>query len=125
MRQYCRSFVVGLVSLSLSGLPLLSHAGAVSTQAFANNAPQERNAQAVVLEQMDRQDVRAAFVALGVSPEAVEQRLQNLSTSEIATLNARLANMPAGAGVVSIVGVVFIVLLVLELVGVTNIFTAF
>jgi hypothetical protein len=39
-------------------------------------------------------------------------------------LDARIDEMPTGSGVIGIVGAVFVVLLVLELVGVTNIFTA-
>ena len=47
-----------------------------------------------------------------------------LSAAELAQLDGRLDQLPAGAGIVEVVGVVFVVLLILELVGVTDIFTA-
>ena len=37
-------------------------------------------------------------------------------------MSAQLDNMPAGSSVLVVVGIVFVVLLVLELVGVTDVF---
>jgi hypothetical protein len=38
-------------------------------------------------------------------------------------LQGRIADLPAGAGVIEVIGIVFVILLILELIGVTNIFT--
>ncbi len=91
--------------------------------------------QAIALEQraqilsaletkLKEEELRTAMLSLGVSPEQVESRLAALSDAELAQLNTRLNELPAGAGAVELIGVVFIVLLVLELVGVTDVFTA-
>ena len=45
-----------------------------------------------------------------------------LSDSELVQLSENIDQAPAGAGVVEVVGIVFIVLIILELVGVTDIF---
>ena len=71
-----------------------------------------------------RDDVREQFVARGVSPEEVDARVAAMSTEELQLLSAELDELPAGGGVFAVIGVVFVVLLILELVGVTNIFTA-
>jgi hypothetical protein len=61
---------------------------------------------------------------LGVSPESAQSRIASLTNEELRMLEQRIDSLPAGGdGVFVLVGVVFVVLLVLELVGVTNIFT--
>jgi hypothetical protein len=47
-----------------------------------------------------------------------------LSDAELAYLNGEIDQLPAGGNVVAVIGVVFIVLLILDLVGVTNVFTS-
>lgn len=69
-----------------------------------------------------REDVRAQLEALGVAPAEAAERAARLSPTELATLQQRIDALPAG-GIVEVIGVVFVVLLVLELVGVTNVFT--
>ncbi len=77
------------------------------------------------LEQaLAREDVRAQLLDMGVSPDEVQARIAALSPSELASLNQRIAELPAGAGAIGVLGVVFLVLLVLELLGVTDVFKA-
>lgn len=72
-----------------------------------------------------RDEVRRQFAEMGVSPELAEQRVAALSDAEAELLAQRIEQLPAGAGVIELVGAVFIVLLILELVGVINIFSKF
>ena len=67
-------------------------------------------------------DVRAQLVTLGVAPEVVDARIAALSPDEQQLLKERLGELPAGGDVLAIIGVVFVVLLILELVGVIDIF---
>jgi hypothetical protein len=77
-------------------------------------------------ELLVREDVRGQLVQLGIDPGVAEQRVNALTPTEIARLQPQLESLPAGGdGLLVVVGVVFIVLLILELVGVTNIFTNF
>lgn len=71
-----------------------------------------------------RDDVTQQLKKYGVDPVDVQARVAALTDEEIGQLNSQIDNLPAGAGVVWIVGAVFVVLLILELVGVTNVFTA-
>lgn len=57
----------------------------------------------------------------GVAPEMVRERMAALSDAELQKLAASMETDPAG-GVLVVIGVVFVVLIILELVGVTNIF---
>jgi hypothetical protein len=65
--------------------------------------------------------VASQLVAWGVAPEMVQERMAALSDAELQQLAANMETDPAG-GVLVVIGVVFVVLLILELVGVTNIF---
>ena len=68
-----------------------------------------------------KDEVAAQLAAWGVAPEAVAQRLAALSDVELQQLAASMGNDPAG-GVLVVIGVVFVVLIILEVLGVTNIF---
>lgn len=68
-----------------------------------------------------RDDVREAMARLGVDPADADARVAALSDAELMQLQGQLDQLPAG-GVLAVIGVVFVVLLILELVGVTNIF---
>jgi hypothetical protein len=67
--------------------------------------------------------VRSQLVAMGVDPADAVKRVAALSDGELATLDAQLADLPAGGdGVLAVLGIVLVVLLILELTGVTDIF---
>jgi len=66
--------------------------------------------------------VQEQLELLGIDPQSAQKRLASLTAEEIALLNQRLHEMPAGAGALEVIGVVFLVLLILELVGAINIF---
>ncbi|RZO83692.1 MAG: hypothetical protein EVA65_13010 [Oceanococcus sp.] len=119
-----QAFLAGLISVCAACMPLAVHANAVSTLEFLADAPQSDLHQQVT-QRLQSEELYQAMVAMGVEPLEVEQRVAALSQDELAQLNAKLDELPAGSGVVEVVGLVFIVLMILELVGVTNIFTAF
>lgn len=65
--------------------------------------------------------VASQLAAWGVAPEMVRERMAAMSDVELQQLAANMETDPAG-GVLVVIGVVFVVLVILELVGVTNIF---
>jgi hypothetical protein len=69
-----------------------------------------------------RTEVRDRLEQLGVDPVAANERIAALSDRELEQLAADLDNLPAGGSLLGVVGIVFIVLLILELVGVIDIF---
>jgi hypothetical protein len=72
-----------------------------------------------------RDEVRRQFTKWGVEPAQVEARVAALTDEELRALAQKVDSMPAGAGVVEVIGIVFIVLLILELVGAIDIFKKF
>ena len=71
---------------------------------------------------LTQESVQRSLQALGVAPEQARARVQSLTGEELDQLATRLDELPAGGGALEVIGIVFLVLLVLELVGVTNIF---
>ena len=71
-----------------------------------------------------REDVREQLMAMGVAPETAQQRIAALTETEIELLQQQLDNLPAGGdSILIIIGIVFLVPLILDLTGVTNVFT--
>jgi hypothetical protein len=119
-----KRFSVTLVSVSLlaGGHVLPAAADIVGTDRAM--AAQERQTLTDRLRSvLTREDVARELERYGVDPVEARERVASLTDAELARVAPHLDQLPAGAGVVEVVGIVFVVLLILELVGVTNVFT--
>ena len=117
-----RSIVMLLVlSMSLLGLPAVGIAAPIGTDTLIQLDQRDELLSSIQAE-LARDEVRAEFLARGVSPAEVDARVAALSTEELRQLKLQIDELPAG-GLLAVIGVVFVVLLILELVGVTNVFT--
>ncbi len=66
--------------------------------------------------------VQSQLVEMGVDPVDARQRLDNMTDEEILAFSSKMDDMPAGSGVVGALVFVFLVLLVTDLLGYTNVF---
>ena len=118
-----RAWVVRAVSISMVclGFAQVAPAGMISTsQVVESEARVESLSRIEVL--LAREDVANQMVALGVQPQQVMERLNAMTTAELLELESRFDEQVAGGDALGIIGAVFLVLLILELVGVTDIF---
>ena len=100
----------------------VANAGVIGTQTALDQ--QARTAQVAQVQALLAQDaVQEQMIALGVDPAAAQARVASLTDAELAQMQGQLEELPAGGGVLAVLGIVFVVLLVLELLGVTNVFT--
>ncbi|MEE8226780.1 MAG: PA2779 family protein [Kiloniellales bacterium] len=86
------------------------------------NPPEDRTR---VMDFMLRDDVQQQLTILGVDPEEAARRVASLSDEEIQQIAGRLDELPAGEGLGAIVGlilIIFLVLLVTDLMGLTDVF---
>lgn len=104
-----------------AGAPAVSYAGIIDTAAVVD-ASQRTTDLATVRAGLERDDVRERFLAMGVDPLAVDARLASLTDAELHSLAGRMEQLPAGGDLLAVIGVVFVILLILELVGVIDIF---
>lgn len=111
-----------MISFIFTTFPATSFAGLVGTDRILS--PDTRNRQMTEIRNvLARQEVKTQMLDLGVNPADIEARLDTLNDAELARLSAGMKELPAGGSVIWVIGVVFIVLLILELLGVTNVFT--
>jgi hypothetical protein len=122
MKTRTRCSIALVMSLALFSSSIeIAHAGVIGTQQYLSSIDR-----AATIEHIDavlaRDEVRQELERLGVDPAAAQERVAALTDQELETLSTDLDRLPAGGSVLGLFGVVFIVLLILELVGVIDIF---
>ncbi len=74
-----------------------------------------------------RQDVQAVFMSYGIDPLEAKARLDILSDTEIVRLYDQIEQLPAGGSDLGtafiIIGVVFIILFITDILGFTDVFS--
>ncbi len=116
-----------VVLLQILALLVASTAGAAQAAVIGTAdhfAQQSRSAQLEIIDAaLTRDVVQQQMVAMGVSHGDAMARVNALSDSELQQLALNLETLPAGSSALGVLGALFLVLLVLEIVGVTNVFT--
>lgn len=120
--MFKRSIVYALC-LAIASLGVTRPAGAalVGTLQAVESRDRATDAEAVS-GALARAEVRQQLVAFGVDPAEVDARVARLSDAELRLLAERMETLPAGGDALAVIGVLFVVLLILELVGVIDIF---
>jgi len=119
-----RKFVVMpllILALVFPGFSGPAMAGVITTQ-DALSAEMRASRETQVRGAFARQDVRQAMQQMGVDPADAEGRIASLSDAELIQLQGQLDRLPAGGDALVVIGVVLLILLILELVGVINVF---
>jgi hypothetical protein len=121
-----RTVMVQILAVALLsvGSPIVVQAEVIGTLAGLESA-QRDNDLARVDRALATAEARDQLQALGVDQAQVDARLARLTDSELSTLADKLEQAPAGGDVLAVIGVVFVVLLILEAVGVIDIFKKF
>jgi hypothetical protein len=121
-----------VAAMTLLSAPIIpAQAAMVGTEQIIESSEATRDSDAArdkVSAFLAREDVHAELQKHGVSPEEAENRVAALSDAEIDRIAGRIDTLPAGegAGIVGpIVGafvLVFVVLLITDLIGLTDVF---
>ncbi len=118
-----RSSMLHIVSIALvfGGFAQVSHAGVIETGYLLDQ--DSRAARLERVEAMLASDsVARQLESLGVDKALVAERVQALSNEELLLLEQEMDAQAAGGDALALLGGVFLVLLVLELLGVTDVF---
>jgi uncharacterized membrane protein (Fun14 family) len=122
MRNHRHSLVAVLaVSLFASSIQSAAYGGVISTQQYLTTLDREAT-RARIDAVLAREEVRSKLEQYGVDPADTDARLAALTDQELEQLATDLENMPAGGSALAVIGIVFLVLLILELTGVIDIF---
>ncbi|MBA2410091.1 MAG: PA2779 family protein [Gammaproteobacteria bacterium] len=126
MRSRLSRFLAYVLTSALMITPVMpAYADMVGTQALVNKATadwdRERLSNAV-----EREEVRVLLAEHGISPKEAKKRIDALTDREVRQLaQADFDKLPAGAGVIEVLVIAGLVVVILELVGITDIFTQF
>ena len=126
-QRICRALALPMaVVVLMTSLPVdVASAAMMSTDQIiaeeASAADRER-----VLEFLAREDVREEIVALGIDPDEASRRVQSLSDAEIQQIVGAMDQEPAGQSVIAAlvitILVIFLILIITDLLGVTDVF---
>lgn len=127
LKSLKRTVAVGLaVLIAMNSVPMgLAQAAMIATDQVLPNAETSGD-RARIETFLSRQDVREQMILLGLDPREAARRVASLTDEEVQQIVGHLDELPAGEGVVGpIVGaivLIFLVLLVTDLLGLTDVF---
>jgi len=124
--QRARGALLRLISLSIvcMGFAQAAPAGMIGTAFLLDDESRAASLSRIEVL-LARGDVARQLEAFGVERSMVLERLNGLSHAELLELEGQLDSQVAGGDIIGLIGAVFVVLLILELVGVTDIFKSF
>ena len=119
------AILAALIITMLSGPYQVATAAMIGTETVVDKVRAE-NARAYIDAIMARGDVQKGLVARGVEPLEAKARIGSLTDTEVIAVADQFEKLPAGAGAIETLLVValiaFLVLLITDLAGYTNIF---
>jgi hypothetical protein len=98
-----------------------SQAALITTKQVLNQQ-QIQDTRSKVQELLERDSVRQQLTAMGVDSNDIQARIDNMTDSEIATLSEKMDQLPAGQGIVGTLVFIFLVLLITDILGYTDVF---
>ena len=116
-----------LLALLLSALLMLmpvmgTQAAMLGTDTLITTAQSQQSITGLQ-QLLQREDAQQQLLALGVRPDQVRERVASLSDSELARINQGIDTLNAGSeSVLGILLVIFIVFVITDVIGATDIF---
>jgi hypothetical protein len=123
---------IGLISLFMATIMLLIAtpyqpllAAMVSTEATIDKITAQ-DARDHLKTLISRNDIKNALISQGINPDEAKVRVDSLSDSEVIEVAGKIEQLPAGGGVFgALIGaalIVFLVLLLTDILGYTDVF---
>ncbi|MEJ2164482.1 MAG: PA2779 family protein [Desulfobacterales bacterium] len=127
VRQVMRpvGLFLAVFMLMISGPFQSAYAAMIGTETMLD-ASQGRQARAYLKSLLAREDVQAALIAQGLDPQEASARIDSLSDAEAMTAADRFDQLPAGGGffeaLLIVAFLVFLILLITDIAGYTDVF---
>jgi hypothetical protein len=111
-----------LLTLAVAWLPVAPvHAALVGTDQLVNSA-QTAQSRDKLRTFLQRQDVRSALQQRGVDPNVALSRVDAMTDDEVQSMSGKIDQLPAGGDLLGAAVLIFLVLLVTDILGLTKIF---
>lgn len=117
-----------LLLLSFSSVSLyvpVSQASIIGTgQVVAQQQRQQLRADNInqITRVLEQENVRQKLASLGVDKADLQSRIKNLSDNELTIMADKLDQLPAGQGIEGTIVFIFLVLLLTDILGLTDVF---
>ncbi len=123
MRKLTRTLGIALTlaAVTTASLPAPVMADLIDTQTLAAQADVQMQRDALRLL-VARDDVRAALAQRGVSAADLDERIGQLTPTELLQIQQQMDALPAGSGAVSLILSVILIFVLLDLLGATDVF---
>jgi branched-subunit amino acid ABC-type transport system permease component len=127
---YKEAFIMTLfnriLTLTLSLLLICAPVGQAQAAIIANaqliDQVQQANDKNVLLQTINRVEVQQQLLSMGVTTTELENRVNQMTQQEIAQLNQQINELPAGGDVLGIIVLIFIIFVITDVIGATDIF---
>ncbi len=113
--------VVLIAAFTVLQLPLAQ--ASMITTGEALQVQQEDHDRSRLQALLNQQELQQQLAAQGLDPAVAAQRINSMTAEEVAMLNARLDELPAGEGIIGLVALFFIVFIITDALGATDLFT--
>ncbi len=107
--------------LTLSLHPPVAGAAMISTES-AVSAKQTQETRQALRNMLQRDDIKQKLLAQGINPNQVQARVNSLTDEEAQQLAAKFNQLPAGGDALDLLVFVFLVLLITDILGLTDVF---
>ena len=122
MMHYLRRPIAVLLSMLLALAPLMPAQAAMIGNEQVINQHLQGQTRDSLQQLLQQQSARQQLQALGVSPDLVKNRIDSLTDSELARINRHVDTLDAGGNILGILLVIFIVFVITDVIGATDIF---
>lgn len=113
--------IVSLTAMTAASIPV-AQAGMVTTDQVI--ASQQSTAdRARIAQWLDRDDLQQKLAEQGIDSATAKARIAALSDAEVAQMNQQLDQLPAGQGILGLAATIFVVFIITDAVGATDVFT--
>jgi hypothetical protein len=110
-----------LIAAMVGGQAMPLQAAMIGTDTLLQQSQSQYDREQLV-QLLSRDDVQQQLVILGVDAADARARVAQLTDSEVQQLNNRLAELPAGGDILSLAVLVFLVFVLTDVIGATDIF---
>jgi hypothetical protein len=123
MFEKSKGILVRVISVAIlsAGFAQVSWAGTIDT-GYMIEADERTTSLNKIQTLFAQEEVAVQLQKMGVQRSDIDARLQGMTTAELASLEGRIDQNVAGGSALATIGVVFIVVLILEVLGVTDVF---
>lgn len=124
-RRISRFLALTLAALTLfTGLQFSVAQAAMVSTAQVVMQEQTHFDRSQLQQRLSRADAVSTLQAMGVDPVLVQERVAAMTDAELQQFNQQVDEMQAGSGALGVILLVFLVLILLDLLGVTDVFPA-